>query len=1181
MVVSNPLREALRGQLMLALYRSGRQADALAVYRQTSELLRDELGLEPGRATSKRLERMILEQDSALEVSQVVPAEPSVDRRSACPSLGTETVSVLLTEIVGSTALFERLGHNASDALIARHFALLREAIVATGGAEVKRLGDGVMAAFRSARDATRCAEAMQQAIDLDNRRRGRDSVALRIGIDVGEVAVRDDDCIGHAATVAKGLCERASGSHVLASALVREVAGGEAFEPVEQFELEGLDGRIGACELRWVPLAAEVLLPSALTYRNAGAFVGRESAHHRMREAWARARDGERRVALLSGEPGIGKTRMAAELAREATGHGALVLYGRCDREPLLAYQPFSEALRGYVGVTPPARLRAQLGRTGPELARLAPALALAGISDGGPLGNAPPESERYRLFAAFEEFLAVLCAEAPVMLVLDDLQWADRPTLMLLRALVRSSSLAQLLLLGTYRDVDARHPFTAEVADLRKDDPVVVHVRLDGLGAADVHALIANRSGFEPPAGVSAAVHNATAGNPLFACEVVEHLLETGQLRDGGPPLDPAELDVPDTLRELIAARLAQLSGDAQAALKLAAVLGQRFEFGVLCQLSDLEEDALLDALDDALRARLIRERSGLGGYAFTHALIRSALERDQSALRRARVHARAAAALEGLDDGDVDGRAAEIAAHYQAAGKEVAPEIAVAAHIRAAGVALRRLAFEEAVTHAERALAVPPLQDIELAEATLTLAEAQASSGEDERAADTCERAAELAIALRRVDLLARAALTLSGPTWGRVFDSGGLRRRAVRLLEAALELAGDAESVEIVRVLGRLATELILTEGNTERRRQLIERALAMAESLDSFDARFYAAKERAFYAWGFYEPNVLESAVERLRELGQKRGDRESVMLGLLPTAPMRAGNRDETDECIRRYGELAEVARLPHHLAQSAVLHTGVALMDGPLDEAEALLVAAIPLVERSGDAIVAESLTAQLVQLRLEQDRGGEIIEVLEGAVSTTPEMPAWRGVRALLYARAGRDDDARRELDALAPNRFAAIPRNGVWIEGIRALAETSIALGDARYALTLYELLEPYVERMFVVGNGVICHGSVHGVMGRLISLVGEWARAEEHLECALNVNSAFGARVLVAHTLFHQAELVLSSGAPGDPRLARERVTSARAAARELGLSWLWKRADNLPPSGTERWQTLRA
>ena len=325
---------------------------------------------------------MILKQDVALELEQLVPMHPDADEPAVSASRGTETVSVLFTDIVGSTALFERLGHGASETLIARHFATLHGAIATTGGEEVKRLGDGVMAAFRSARAATSCAEAMQQAIDLDNRRRGRDPVALRIGIDVGEVMRKDDDCTGRAATVAKRLCDHAAGGHVLASALVRDLDGGDTFKPIEQFELKGLDGPIAACELRWVPLAAEALLPTALTYRNAGAFVGHEAAHDRLREAWAQARYGERRVALLSGEPGIGKTRIAAELALEAAGHGALVLYGRCDREPLLAYQPFSEALRGHVAVTPPARLHAELERTGPELVRLAPELAAAGIS-------------------------------------------------------------------------------------------------------------------------------------------------------------------------------------------------------------------------------------------------------------------------------------------------------------------------------------------------------------------------------------------------------------------------------------------------------------------------------------------------------------------------------------------------------------------------------------------------------------------------------------------------------------------------------------------------------------------------------------------------------------------------------------------------------------------------------
>ena len=527
------------------------------------------------------------------------------------------------------------------------------------------------------------------------------------------------------------------------------------------------------------------------------------------------------------------------------------------------------------------------------------------------------------------------------------------------------------------------------------------------------------------------------------------------------------------------------------------------------------------------------------------------------------------RAAVALQDLDDGDVDGRAAEIAAHYHAAGEQAAPEIAVAAHLRAAGVALRRLAFEEAVAHAERALTVPPPENIGLAEALLTLAEAQMSSGEDERAAETCERAAQVATALGRADLLARAALTLSGPTWGRVFESGGLRRRAVRLLEAALDLAGHAESVEIVRVLGRLATELILTDGNTDRRRELIERTEAMAERLGSSDARFYAAKERAFYAWGFYEPNVLEPAVEHLRELAERRGDQESVLLGLLPTPSLRAAT------ATKRTNASAATPRSPRRCAFRT---TWRSLSTAPRACAHGW-------AARQGRGAADRCGAAGRALGR--RDRHQNTRGPAGGAAPTAgPRGGARRGPRGRRVHDAGDACLAWRPRVALRPRRarrrcssgarrarsrpLRGDPRNGVWIEGIRGFAETSIALGDARHALTLYELLEPYVDRMFVVGNGVPRVGARRD--GTYASLLGEWSLAVKHLERALAANVALRAQVLVTHTLFHQAELVLRTGAPGNSKLARESACRAREPQRMSsvfagwsGAPWTWRRA----------------
>ena len=437
---------------------------------------------------------------------------------------------MLFTDLVGSTELRSRLGETAAEALRRQHDTLVTGGVEKSGGTVVKNLGDGFMATFGGASDAVAAAVAIQQVIERHNRAGGT-AMEVRIGISAGDVVFESDDCFGTPVIEAARLCAAAQGRQILASEIVRWMAhaGEEAFTPVGSLELKGLSRPLPTVQVDWEPAAqSPVPLPTFLT--DIGKiFVGRDGELDRLAQLWKEAAAGERRIAFLAGEPGVGKTRLAAELARQVHDEGATVLAGRCDEDLGVPYQPFVEALRHFVDHAPAL---GRLGRYGGELARLVPELTDRVPGLAPPL-RSDPEMERYRLFDAVAAWLTATAAEEPLVLVLDDLQWAAKPTLLLLRHIVRVAD-GRILVLGTYRDTELTHdhPLVEVVADLRRQGGVE-RLSLAGLDDAGWRPSSNRPPGSaldEAGLALARAVHEETEGNPFFVREVLRHLAETG---------------------------------------------------------------------------------------------------------------------------------------------------------------------------------------------------------------------------------------------------------------------------------------------------------------------------------------------------------------------------------------------------------------------------------------------------------------------------------------------------------------------------------------------------------------------------------------------------------------------------------------------------------------------------
>ena len=510
------------------------------------------------------------------------------------------------------------------------------------------------------------------------------------------------------------------------------------------------------------------------------GAFVGRERELAELAGALEDALEGTGGLALLAGEPGIGKSRLADELLARARARGAHVLVGRCwEAGGAPAYWPWVQSLRAYVRDAEPDALRAQLGARASELAHLVPELRQHFPELPEPPGL-DTEGARFRLFESVSAFLSNAAQARPLVLMLDDLHAADEPSLLLLRFVARELASNRLLVVCAYRDVDPtlRQPLTAALAELVRE-PRTARIELTGLPEFDVASYIELSTGIEPPPRLVEAIHSETEGNPLFVAEVVRLLDAEGRLAE-----PDAHLRIPPGVRAVIGERVGRLSQHCRELLVPASVLGREFAVDALTELSDLSRDELLDGLDEAMAERVVTDVPGsTARLRFGHALIRDTLYDELASARKLRLHQDAAEALEAVYATDLDSHLAELAHHYFAAAPAGAAHQAVDYARRAGDRAASQLAYEEAVRLYEMALSLVA-EDAARCHLLLSLGDAQARAG-DTHAAQRCSERRRTSLRNRGLpEQLAEAALGYGGRIIWEVSRGDDLPRAAAR-------------------------------------------------------------------------------------------------------------------------------------------------------------------------------------------------------------------------------------------------------------------------------------------------------------------------------------------------------------------------------------------------------------
>ncbi len=1090
--------------------------------------------------------------------------------------MGRTMAVVLFTDLVGSTELRGRLGEEAAEVLRRKHDRLLTEAVDAHSGRVVKGLGDGIMATFAGASDAVAAAVAIQQAIDrLNQSGKAAVSLAVRVGLSAGDVTFEDEDVHGTPVIEASRLCGVAEGGTILAADVVRVLGGaaeGHDYVSVGGLELKGLRNAVPAVRVEWEPLAGSALPLPALLTDVGRIFVGRDPELERLGQLWKEAAAGERRVALLAGEPGVGKTRLAAELTGRVHDEGATVLAGRCDEDLGVPYQPFVEALRHFVDHTPAADLPARLGRYGGELARLVPELSALVPDLPAPL-RSDPETERYRLFDGVATWLAALSGDEPILLVLDDLQWAAKPTLLLLRHVVRACDAKRVLVLGIYRDTELTHdhPLVEVVADVRRQGGVE-RVSLSGLDDTGVAALVEQASGRtldENGVALARAIYEETEGNPFFVREVLRHLAETGAVerRDAGwaTRLPVEELGIPEGVRDVVGRRLSRLSEDTNRTLRVAAVVGAEFELPVVEAAGSLDDERLLAALEEAAGARLVTEASATR-YRFSHALVRATLYEQLTAARRVALHRRVAEAIEAAHEGALDDYLPALAHHWARASAPAADTAkAVQYATRAGDRALAQLAHDEAVHYYGQALELlsateTPVGESRRLELLIALGEAERRAGKP-GFRETLLAASRLARERNDANGLVRAALANNR---GTLFASvGTVDHERIAVLEEALGAVGTAESPPRARLLATLGQEL--TWGDRHRRVQLSGEALAVARRLGDPGTLAEVLLARYYTIVGPDTHSERVANVTELLALAQDLGDPviHSRALALSFRVAVESGDVEKADRYLEANERLTEDLHQPTLQWFVAMQRAGRALRRGRTEEAEGLVLDAGRAGEAAGQPDAGVLRLWLQFSVRFEQGRLGELLDDLLRHVAEFPALPGARALVALAYAELDRLDDARQALQPLASSNFD-LPVNTNWLRAVTDIAAACARVGDREWAATLYRLLTPY-PNLFPTANLGTPTGSVGHYLGLLAGVLGRFDESEAHLASAEAAHERSEAPTWLARTRLEWARILLLRGQPGDAERAQQLLDQGLVTARDLGLAGVERHA----------------
>ena len=1078
--------------------------------------------------------------------------------------MATSTMAVVFCDVVSSTEVRDRLGDTLADAWFADLLHHVGDAVIEANGSVVKSLGDGIMAVFTSAGAALDAAVAIQQVTVVHAWANPGEPARVRVGVSIGDVSASNDDGVddwnGMPVVEAARLCSAAEPGEILAADVVRVMVGSRSDHPmthVGEYTLKGISAPVQAVSVGWerpeVRLESDsvaVGFPEPLSVARRGPFVGRTAMAAELLDTWKAE---EWRCLLVAGEPGIGKTRLVSELTHRMFETGAKVLLGRCDEDLAVGLRPWAEALAPLLSALPADTIDTMAPEHAQELSDLVPTLR-------GKLG-----ADLVALELDADARTAVLCdaiglvlgEAAPVVVVLDDIHWIDRASLVVARQLIGRAR-SGVTIIGTYRDTDLDrvHPLSAALADLRRVESVR-RVAIGGLDEAGVTDFMEAAAGHELDAAgrdLADAVHAQTSGNPLFVGEVLRHLAETGAIAQqderwvsSSPSI---ALVLPEGLREVIGRRLTRLGDDATQTLRIGAVLGRSFEAELVEAV--LGRDAL-DDLEQAVAAGVIIDTAR--GYEFRHAVIRDVLLDELSTAWRRRTHRDIVTVLEQRWALSIDRHLEELAYHHGEAQSTTAP----AWYLRAAEAA--NTAFDgRAGELVERGLELldVALEDDPTLRCDLLAAGAEASQRANlQDSLDAARLAFDAAKALGDQARMARALCSAGNSATS---DTGAER---VEFLRTGLAQISDTS------LLAWWHAEVTLLHneqlGSRLTADEHLQRTNEIVRHLDPSDPA--AAALAIDCATGLMFMSRPLDSMEIVRRFGDSSAGLHSngfPSAWLVGMNALTLGDRDGFDSGLDTALAHEQLRRTSWMYNASIMQVAGMrAMLDG--DWAGARI--AIDEVMRVGghDLNFALGCHTQNTWIDREAGKAEEVYQQSLGMAAAMTDFAAARAVLVSDAAEAGHVDHVTALLDELAPDDFEAVGRGWLTVLVLGDLSWGSVTADATEHAAVLRRLLQPYSGQMARVASGTHVMSSIDRLLAGLAAVDGDPAEADRLFALALAQEEALRAPPLATRTRHWWGRALVRRG---ESDRARPLLEEARASAHELGMSGVVAQTDDL-------------
>lgn len=1079
----------------------------------------------------------------------------------------SESLVVMYVELGPSAASRDTPNDVHTHRLVRRYADLVREQIAAFDGEEIKAARGEFVVAFSNPDRAVACAAAIQRdaAAVAPNAER---PPALRIGMHYGRVVRDRGDLFGPTVNAASHIVARAQPGRILMGAALQQqlsADGDPALLDRGLFHLKGIREGLRLFELMWAPEATlRRARPDPLpAVGEQSPFVGRTVELRELERCLEVVEEGQGLIAALSGDPGVGKTRLAREFLQSVAPRSIAVAAGRCFENLTKPWQPVLECLTGLWQVHPEWTVPEALARDLEPLAELVPELSAHLPAREAPSAVADPQERRNRLLAGLASLYIHWSRQELLALFIDDVQWADRSTRDFLRHLARrlvpdlNGQSARILIVVSCRETELTpgHPLNELFAEIERDR-LLNRIPVRGLAAGEVQTLLQHLHGTTPYEQLATFVFRRSQGNPYFVEEIYRDLAEQGLL-------DPEEAErqlefhdewlISRRVRDVLDQRLRRMDTNHRAVLRVAALIGLRFRFDVLRAAVERSEDVVVEALESALDVRVIREWAEEEGvyYAFEHGLAQEALADEGSIVRRQRIHLRIVSALESVYGEQVTDHAAEVLQHLLRAGA-VAPAVAVVRHGAAAGdAALARFAFEDAAQCFEAVVAaygrLDEVPHLDRAHAEFKLFTALGHKGEVERARELANDVIRTFDTAGDGEEADRARLVI-----GMILRRHTRQQGALPYLESVAKKAGDNPSYVYAMALGQYAVTAEFA-GNGDETLRCAQELHAIARTLG--DPHWAMEALGLEGLWHLNHTRAFERAIaisKRRAAYHARQQDRWSLCreLGDFAFCNFLTGRITKALETCEEAIALAEEIGTHYEILDNRAVRAICHCFRGDWDSVDREWELSAPHLRR----VPGTKRLGLLIRARVRTDlwRGHESLRV-PSARKNYEDMPLTEipVAAATALGMSEREEPGRAaDLMAQVTGRVPATGDGLMWLVAAQALSAGWVNLGDAGRAATWYESLAPYAHTLYLSSTGL--------ERARVASANSWWPQALADFTRCTRACRREGLRPVLAIALFEKARMYTSRGRPGDEGKCKAALMEARQLFDELRM-----------------------